>query len=192
MRTGNRSTGTARASKPRAKRRDSAAAPDRQTNGLASLTEQLVSRILSPLGLMVMSRERIAETVHDAAERGRLTRSDAEQLVADLVQRGRQQTDELLADLDRTLGRGRQQLDIATRRARQATPDSVMRRADRARRTIGVGPPFPILGYDELTVSQVQSRLPHLTDSELRTVRDYERRHANRKSILGPIDKALA
>jgi len=140
---------------------------------------------------MVMSRERIAETVHDAAERGRLTRSDAEQLIADLVQRGRQQTDELFSDLDRTLGRGRQQLDIATRRARRATPDRLMRGADRARRTIGVGPPFPILGYDDLTVSQVQDRLPHLTDAELRTVRDYERRHANRKSVLGTIEKAL-
>jgi polyhydroxyalkanoate synthesis regulator phasin len=140
---------------------------------------------------MVMSRERIAETVHEAAERGRLTRSDAEQLVSDLVARGRQQTDELLSDLDRTLGRGRQHLDVATRRARLATPDRLMRGADRARRSIGVGPSFPVLGYDDLTVSQVQTRLPHLSDAELRTVRDYERRHANRKSVLGAIEKAL-
>lgn len=160
-------------------------------NGVASLSEQLVNRILKPLGLVVLSRERIAETVHEAAARGRLTRSDAEHLVAELVQRGRQQTDELLSDVDRTLGRGRQQLDVATRRARRAASDRLVRGADRARRTIGVGPSFPILGYDELTVSQVQGRLSHLSDPELRTVRDYERRHANRKSVLGAIEKAL-
>jgi len=37
----------------------------------------------------------------------------------------------------------------------------------------------------------VQRRLRHLTDPELRTVRDYERRHANRKSLLSAIEKAL-
>jgi polyhydroxyalkanoate synthesis regulator phasin len=160
-------------------------------DGLAHLTEQLASRILKPLGLVVLSRERIAEALEEAAQQGRLTRSDAEQLVAELLQRGRQQTDELLSDLERTLGRGRQQLDVATRRARKVTPDRVIRGADRARRTIRVGPSFPILGYDELTVAQIQSRLSHLTDPELRTVRDYERRHGNRKSLLAAIEKAL-
>lgn len=139
----------------------------------------------------MLSRERIAETVEDAALRGRLTRSDAELLVAELVQRGRQQTEELLGDIDRTLGRGRQQLDAATRRARMAAPDRLMRNADRARRSIGVGPSFPILGFDELNVAQLQRRLSHLSDPELRTVRDYERRHANRKSLLRAIEKAL-
>jgi hypothetical protein len=107
------------------------------------------------------------------------------------VQRGRQQTEELLGDLDRTLGRGRQQIDLATRRARKATPDRVMRGAERARRTIGMGPSFPILSYDDLTVAQVQTRLTHLSDPELRQVRDYERRHGNRKSLLVAIEKAL-
>ncbi len=159
---------------------------------LASLAEQLASRILKPLGLVVLSRERIAETLEEAAERGRLTRHDAEELAAELVQRGRQQTEELLSDLDRTLGRGRQQVEVATRRARKATPDKLIRGADRARRTFGVGPAFPILGYDDLTVAQVQNRLPHLTHPDLRRVRDYERRHGNRKSLLAAIEKALA
>jgi polyhydroxyalkanoate synthesis regulator phasin len=155
------------------------------------LTEQLANRILKPLGLVVLSRERIAETLSQAALDGRLTRSDAERLVSELIQRGRQQTEELLRDLERTLGRGRPQIDGATRRARKAAPDRLIRGADRARRTIGVGPTFPILGYDDLTVAQVQSRLPHLSDPELRAVRDYERRHGNRKSLLGAIEKAL-
>jgi polyhydroxyalkanoate synthesis regulator phasin len=164
---------------------------DSRADGLAGLSEQLANRILKPLGLVVLSRDRIAETLQDAAERGRLTRTDAERLVSELVQLGRQQTEELLSDLDRTLGRGRQQLDVATRRARKATPDRLIRGADRARRTIGMGPSFPVLGYDDLTVAQVQSRLPHLSDPELRQVRDYERRHGNRKSLLGAIEKAL-
>ncbi len=54
-----------------------------------------------------------------------------------------------------------------------------------------MGPSFPIIGYDDLTVAQVQTRLPHLSDPELRAVRDYERRHGNRKSLLGAIEKVL-
>lgn len=160
-------------------------------DGLSGLTEQLANRILKPLGLVVLSRERIAETLSEAALDGRLTRSDAERLASELIQRGRQQTEELLTDLDRTLGRGRPQIGGATRRARKAAPDRLIRGADRARRTIGVGPTFPILSYDELTVAQVQNRLPQLSDPELRAVRDYERRHGNRKSLLGAIEKAL-
>ena len=160
-------------------------------DGLSGLTEQLAKRILKPLGLVVLSRERIAQVLTEAAQDGRLTGSDADRLASELVQLGRQQTEELLSDLDRNLGRGRQQVDGATRRARKAAPDRLVRGADRARRTIGVGPTFPIIGYDDLTVAQVQTRLPHLSDPELRAVRDYERRHGNRKSLLGAIEKAL-
>lgn len=155
------------------------------------LGEQLVNRILKPLGLVVLSREGIAETVGAAADRGRLTHSDADLLAGQLVQLGRQQTEELLSDLERTLARGRRQLDEATRRARRVTPDRIMRGADRARRTIGVGPSFPILGYEDLNVTQIQSRLGHLSDPELRKVRDHERRNARRKSLLRAIEKAL-
>jgi polyhydroxyalkanoate synthesis regulator phasin len=161
------------------------------SDSVAALSEQLVDGILRPLGLVVLSRDRIAETVDEAAAQGRLTRHDAESLVVELVRRGRQQTDDLLVDLDRTLGRGREQLDVAARRARSAAPDRLIRHADRARRTIGVGPAFPILGYDDLTVVQVQRRMAHLSDPELRSVRDYERRNANRKSLLRAIAKAL-
>jgi polyhydroxyalkanoate synthesis regulator phasin len=160
--------------------------------GLSGLAEQLVERILRPLGLVVLSREHIQETLEEAAERGRVTRSDANELAAQLLQRGRQQTDELLADLDRFLGRGRQQLDSATNKARRSEPvDRLVRGADRARRKVGVGPTFPIIGYDELTATQIRQRLTALDRSELRKVRDYERRHANRKTILTSIEKQL-
>jgi polyhydroxyalkanoate synthesis regulator phasin len=162
-------------------------------NGLANLAEQLANRILKPLGLVVLSRERIQETLDEAAERGRLTRSDANELVTELVRRGRQQTDELLSDLERLLGQGRQRFDTATKRARSSEAlDRIVRGADRARRSVAVGSTFPISGYDDLTAGQVQSRLDGLTAANLRKVREYERRHANRKSVLAAIDKALS
>ena len=71
-------------------------------------------------------------------------------------------------------------------------PPRVRAGADRARRTVGVGPSFPILGYDELTAGQVSERVKGLTPAELRKVREYERRHANRKSVLAAIEKSLA
>jgi polyhydroxyalkanoate synthesis regulator phasin len=170
------------------KTRGGAAKPD----GLAGLAEQLANRILKPLGLVVLSRERIQETLDEAVERGRLTRSDANALVAELVRLGREQTDELLSDLERLLGHGRQRWDSATRRARSSgTVDRIVRGAGKARRTVGAGPSFPVTGYDELTAGQVQERLDGLSAAELRKVRDYERRHANRKSVLAAIEKAL-
>lgn len=150
-----------------------------RTDGVAGLAEQLANRILKPLGLVVLSRERIQETLDEAAERGRLTRTDANELVAELVRRGRQQTEELLSDLERLLGQGRQRFD------------RIVRGADKARRTVGMGSSLPIKGYDDMTSGQVQQRLEGLSPGELRTVRDYERRHANRKTVLAAIEKAL-
>jgi polyhydroxyalkanoate synthesis regulator phasin len=161
-------------------------------DGLSALTEQLINRIIKPLGLVVLTPQRIQEVLDDAAERGRVTRSDANELVGELVNRGRQQTDQLLSDAERLLGRGRQQIGAATSRARRSESlDLLLRSADRARRTVGTGQSFPILGYDELTAAQVQGRLDGLSPAELRRVRDYERRHANRKSVLAAIDKQL-
>lgn len=166
--------------------------PKGVADGLAGLAEQLANRIIKPLGLVVLSRERIQETLDDAAERGRLTRSDANELVAELIHRGRQQTEELLSDLERLLGRGRDQIDSATKKAHLGEPlDRIARGADRARRTVGVGSSFPIAGYDELTASQVQARLGDLTPAQLRKVREYERRRANRKSVLSAIDSSI-
>ena len=161
-------------------------------DGLSGVTEQVINRIIKPLGLVVLSRERIQEVLDDAAERGRVTRSDANELVGELVSRGRQQTDQLLSDAERLLGRGRHQIGAATMRARRTESlDLLLRSADRARRTVGSGQSVPILGYDELTATQVQGRLDGLSPAELRKLRDYERRHANRKSVLAAIDKQL-
>jgi polyhydroxyalkanoate synthesis regulator phasin len=158
----------------------------------ANLAEQLVNRIIRPLDLVIISRDRLQQTFDEAAERGRVTRADANELVAELVNRGRAQTDDLLGDLERMLDRGREQIESATRRVRGSdSVDALVRAGDRARRTVGVGPSFPILGYDDLTAGQVEQRLAGLRPAELRKVRDYERRHANRKSVLSAVERAL-
>jgi polyhydroxyalkanoate synthesis regulator phasin len=161
-------------------------------NGMASLVEQLTNAVIRPLDLVMLSRARIQDTLDEAAERGRLTRSDANDLVTELVRRGREQTDNVLADIERMLERGRGQTESATKRTRLSEPvERLVRSAGRVRRTVGVEPWLPILAYDDLTARQATERLKGLTPAELRAVRDYERRHANRKSVLAAIERAL-
>jgi polyhydroxyalkanoate synthesis regulator phasin len=176
-----------------AKRTSSTVTAKTAADGLANAAEQLTARVISQLDLVMLTRERIQATLDDAAERGRVTRTDANALVAELVNLGRQQTDDLIRDLEQLLGRGIEQLGSATRRARRVEPvDRLVRGADRARRTVGVGPTFPILGYDELTGRQVVERIGELSSPQLRTVREYERRHGNRKTVLAALERALA
>ncbi len=182
----------AKRSAGRSRSRPEPAESDAQARA-TTVTDQVINRIIKPLDLVLISRERIQQTLDEAAERGRVTRGDANDLVLELVRRGRQQTDDLLAEIERLLGRGRDQLGSASRRVRTTDRvDRLVRGADRARRTIGVGPSFPIIGYDELTARQVDQRLTGLGPADLRRVRDYERRHANRKSVLDAIERALA
>jgi polyhydroxyalkanoate synthesis regulator phasin len=148
----------------------------------------------------VISSDRLQETVDEAVRRGRMTRDDAEELVANLVQIGRRQTQDAIADLEdlversttqtRRLARSRVRSVAAAARHAPGT-DRALRAVDRARRAAGLGSPFPISGYDELTAAQVKERLAELSPAELRKVRDHERRNANRKSILTAIEKRL-
>jgi polyhydroxyalkanoate synthesis regulator phasin len=154
---------------------------------------ELDGQLPRPVELIVLTRDRIQDTIDEFALRGRVTRDDANQLVAELVRRGREQTDELVSELENVLERSRDQLGAASRLARRTEPvDLIFRSADRARRTVGVGPAFPILGYEDLTAHQVEARLAGLTPPQLRKVRDYERRHANRKTVLEAIERLLA
>ena len=113
------------------------------------------------------------------------------------MQRGREQTNSVMGDLESLLQPGakaRKQVSDAARGAAKRARDQadpVLAQADRARRAAGVGPSFPILGYDDLTAAQVQSRLDGLTPAELRKVRDYEKRNANRKSVLDAVQSKL-
>jgi len=167
---------------------------------VADFRKALTERLVEPLNLVMLTRDRIEETVEEAVSRGSMTRDAAQDLISGLVERGRRQTTDVLGDLEQLLGRGRgtdvaararKQVGDATARAREAG-DQVLVQADRARRVAKVGPSFPILNYDDLTASQVQSRLGTLTPAELRKVRDYERRNANRKSVLDAVEAKLA
>jgi polyhydroxyalkanoate synthesis regulator phasin len=149
---------------------------------------------------VVISSDRLQETVDEAVRRGRMTRDDAEELVANVVRIGRRQTQDALAELEglverstsqtRRLARLRVRSVAAAARHAPGT-DRALRVVDRVRRAAGLGSPFPISGYDELTAAQVKGRLAELSPAELRKVRDHERRNANRKSILAAIEKQL-
>jgi hypothetical protein len=124
-------------------------------------------RTTNPLDLVVLTRARLQEVVDEMVERGRITRGDAADLVADLLARGRTQADELLE-----LG-VRAPLEVA-------------------RRVAGLGPEFPIAGYDDLTAAEVAAELDGMSEAELRRVHDYEKANANRKTVLGAIERRLA
>src|SRR5215208_3228933 len=107
-----------------------------------------IRKVLTPLDAVVITRDRLQEVLDDAVDRGRMTRDDAGDLLAELVRRGKRQTDELLRDIE----------GVVT-----APADRVMREVDRARRATGLGASFPITGYDDLTAAQVTERLGDLS-----------------------------
>ncbi len=186
--------------KASAKKSSARRSSDFSGKSVADFRKALTERLVEPLNLVMLTRDRIEETVEEAVSRGSMTRDAAQDLISGLVERGRRQTTDVLGDLEQLLGRGRggdvaararKQVGDATSRARDAG-DQVLVQADRARRVARVGPSFPILNYDDLTASQVQARLGTLTPAELRKVRDYERRNANRKSVLDAVETKLA
>lgn len=137
-----------------------------------------------------LSRERIQEVVDDAVKRGRMTRDDANEMVSKLVSRGRRQTEDLVKDLERLLGQVERTAGRVAKTARVAA-DEPLAQAAKLRRKAGVGSGFPIIGYDELNVAQVNSRLEDLKKPELRKVRTYEKNNKVRKSILDKIETKL-
>src|SRR4051794_36753926 len=151
--------------------------------GIAAMREVLARAIMLPT-------ERVREAMDDAVRRGRMTRGDAEELAQSLIAIGRRQTEELLAELEGLVGKQRSTAADVRKRTQQAT-DRVSREVDRARRAAGIAGPFPISGYDDLAAAQITSRLDELTPAELRRVRDYERRHGNRKTVLSAVERKL-
>jgi hypothetical protein len=127
-------------------------------------------RVVNPLDLVVITRARLQEVFDEAVERGRITRGDAADLVSDVLARGRGQADDLFAELEQLLGRAP---------------------IEAARRVTGLGPEFPITGYDDLTAAEVVAELDGMSDANLRKVREYERANANRKTVLGAVERKL-
>jgi hypothetical protein len=147
---------------PKSRKKD-APAPEQLPDAVVAALETLHQGV-------VLQRERLQEVVDDAVRRGRMTRADAEDLVQSLVTSGRRQAEDLYAEMERFVGRGRRAIVSGVG---------------------GGGPGFPIAGYDELTGAQVQKELAGLGPAELRQVRDHERRHAKRKGVLAAIEKHL-
>jgi polyhydroxyalkanoate synthesis regulator phasin len=143
-----------------------------------SVTElrEALSSLIDPLGMVMLTRERIEDALNDAVSRGRVTADDAQDLVTSLIERGRRQTSDVLGELE----------ELVSHKA-----DRARSKTDKARRAAGRGATFPIAGYEDLTAAQVQARLDGLTAADLRTVREHEKSHANRKTVLRAIDQRL-
>ena len=182
----------AAASKPKRK----SAAPQK-----GSRAEQSVQAFRDALEKSVtISRDRLQEVIDEAVKRGRMTRGDADEMLGRLVSRGRDQADDLLSQLERLLAqareapaRTRQQAGSRAQKARKQAVKAVdkpLAGADRVRRAARV-PGFPITAYDQLSVRQIERRLSELKPAQLRKVRDYERRHKARKSLLRSLDQKL-
>jgi hypothetical protein len=85
-------------------------------------------------------------------------------------------------------------LDDAVQRGRMTRDDAAELFAALVRRGVGTvrrATGLPISGYEELTAAEVVARLDGLSPSELRQVRDHERRNANRKTVLSAIERKL-
>jgi len=140
---------------------------------VAAARDRIVRGMLSPLNVVLLSRKTIEDMFEDAVQRGRMTRSDAQDMVQNLLSRGARATDDFLADVERMLGARTDSFE---------PPEGGDPRG---------APNLPIAGYDELSAAQVQERLEGLTPAELRKLRDYEQRNANRKTVLDRIERRL-
>jgi ferritin-like metal-binding protein YciE len=116
-----------------------------------------------------------ADAVRGAARAAQGAARGTQETVRDAAQ-GAQETAQDAAEQVRESARG------AGRRARASTP--------RTRRTPPAGPP-PFPDYDTLTAGQVVARLAELSQTELRTVADYERAGRNRRTVLARVDTLL-
>jgi polyhydroxyalkanoate synthesis regulator phasin len=146
------------------------------TGSVAELRDAL-SNLIDPLGMVMLTRERIEDALNDAVSRGRVTADDAQDLVASLIERGRRQTNDVLGELE----------DLVSHKADRARAKAT----DKARRAAGIGGTLPIDGYEDLTAAQVQARLDGLSPADLRKVHEHEKRNANRKTVLRAIDQRL-
>ena len=163
-RTGSGASRTAR------ERRSAGGSDSRAEPGkVAAARDRFVRSVLAPLNAVLLTRRHIEEVLDDAVSRGRMTRSDAQEMAQTLLSRSARATDDFLADVERLLGGRGDALDNVQMTERG----------------------LPIAAYDDLSAAQVQERLDGLTPAALRRLRDYEQRHANRKTVLDRIDRKL-
>ena len=148
---------------------------------------EIVTRgIALPVGMVMLSADRIQEVLDDAAERGRITRDDAQVLTQDLIHKGRNQTEDLMREIERLLGKGVDQIGSAAQSTARAASEAATRLPPRP------GSKEPVAGYDGLTAAQAIELLDQLSQSDLRALESYERRNANRKTVLRAVEQRLS
>src|SRR3954469_10238594 len=142
-----------RASATRQRKAQEAQPDENLATRLASLREAMTRAVMLPT-------DGLRDALDDAVRRGRITRSDSEELYQSLLAAGRRQIETVLADLEQMLGR-----------SRGASRERVLQHVDRARRVTGLNSAsFPIEDYDGLAAAQITSRLDELTPADLRRV----------------------
>ena len=82
----------------------------------------------------------------------------------------------------------RQGIETATRNAERVT-DMTQRAAAAGVANTNGG--FPIVGYDDMNVAEITDRLNVLSEEQLKRVREYERRHKNRDTLIEQIDRKI-
>jgi hypothetical protein len=133
--------------------------------------DKIVDGVSGSFNVVLLTRKNIEEVIEDAVSRGRMTRSDAQDMLQNLLARGARATSDIVSDVERLIGRSSGEIDESGSKSS--------------------GSSLPIAGYDDLSAAEVAAGLGDLTPAELRKVRDYERRHANRKTVLDPIERKL-
>jgi hypothetical protein len=165
----------------RRRRRSNRSKADGVAKNVGAVREMVMKSVLAPVNAVLITRKHLEEVIEDAVKRGRMTRDDAQQMMQTLLQRSARQTDDFLSDLERLLGRGRT-LEPSPSRQSGGKNKQKPRRPSSS---------LPISSYDELSAAAVQDHLDGLTPAELRRLRDYERRNANRKTVLDAIERKL-
>ena len=139
-RSGSGASGTAR---ERRSARSSDVRQEPSTGKVAAARDRLVRSVLAPLNAVLLTRKHIEEVLDDAVSRGRMTRSDAQEMAQSLLTRSARATDDFLADVERMLGgRGDALGGRAGRRAADSrSPATTISRRPRCRSDSTASPP---------------------------------------------------
>jgi UDP-glucose 4-epimerase len=110
--------------------------------------------------------------------------------VGSLTREQVQELERLLGDAERTAEQASERARNAERAAREAAAEA----AAGSPAAEPAAPPTasPVEHYDDLAAEEVIALLASLERDDLQTLRDYERRHANRARVLSAIESVLA
>jgi hypothetical protein len=50
---------------------------------------------------------------------------------------------------------------------------------------------FPVAGYDDVSVDEISDELDGPSEEQLKRVREYEKRHMNRETLIEQIDRKV-